>query len=423
MKATIFKSEVSGAVHIPPSKSMSHRAIICAALANGKSTISNIAFSEDIITTIEGMKALGAKIECFDNYVEVQGIADFNSLESNDINCNESGSTLRFFVPIFSLTGQKVNFLGKNRLLIRPQDIYREIFSDRGLHFSQDTEKLTIEGKLPAGEYKLRGDVSSQFISGLLFTLPLLEADSTISIGEPYESRSYVDLTIQMLEEFGVEIKYIDKNTIFVKGNQKYIAQNHTVEGDFSQFGFYGALGAINNTIDCLGLKHNSLQGDKEMVGILRDFGVNVEEIENGYRIHKTDLKPHDINLENCPDLGPILSVLCACTKGKTKTFNAGRLRIKESDRILAMETELLKFGVDISSTEDEVFINGQEIFDTNEELSGHKDHRIVMALSVLGTICEKPITINQAEFIKKSYPHFFEDLEKLGVKVVKDYE
>lgn len=423
MTVKIHPSNVSGTVKIPPSKSMAHRAIICASLANGKSVISNIAFSEDILTTIEGMKSLGAIIECFDDYVEVTGIRNFDDLASNEINCNESGSTLRFFVPIFSLTNQEVTFLGKNRLLIRPQAIYEEIFTSRGLEFKQDTTKLNIKGALPSGRYELAGDVSSQFISGLLFALPLTQGDSEIHISEPYESRSYVDLTIQMLEDFGVCVKYTDNNTISIKGNQQYKAHNHTVEGDFSQFGFFATLGAINNTIICDGLRHNSKQGDKQMVDILKDCGVDISEIENGYKIEKSTVNAVDIDLKNCPDLGPILSVLCANATGKSTIFNAGRLRIKESDRILAMETELKKFGVYISSTEDVITINGQSNFCTDLKTSGHKDHRIVMSLAILATICTQPVEICEAEYIKKSYPNFFEDLEKLGVKVEKSYD
>ncbi|MFI3114926.1 MAG: 3-phosphoshikimate 1-carboxyvinyltransferase [Clostridia bacterium] len=423
MTVKIHPTRVSGTVKIPPSKSMSHRAIICASLASGKSTIKNIAFSEDILTTIEGMKALGAKIECFDDFVVVDGVKDFNNLAFNEINCNESGSTLRFFVPIFSLTNKEVNFLGKNRLLIRPQAIYEEIFKSRNLEFSQDDKKLTIKGSLKADRYELLGDVSSQFISGLLFALPLVDGDSEIHISEPYESRSYVDLTMQMLADFGIEVKYTDNNTLFVKGNQKYKACDHTVEGDFSQFGFFAVLGAINNTIICDGLNHNSKQGDRQMVDILKDCGINIQAIDNGYKIENSTINPVDIDLKDCPDLGPILTVLCANSTEKCTIYNAGRLRIKESDRILAMETELLKFGINISSTDDVITINGQNKFDTDDITCGHKDHRIVMALAILGTICQKTITITEAEYIKKSYPNFFEDLEKLGVKVEKSYE
>lgn len=418
MKVKIYPSKVSGAVKIPPSKSMSHRAIICASLAKGKSIISNIAYSEDVTTTIDAMRVLGAKIECFDDYIEVYGIESFENVSSNDVHCNESGSTLRFLIPIFSLTNKEVNFHGKNRLLIRPQDIYKEIFEERKLFFTQNEKVLTINGSLTSGTYSLRGDVSSQFISGLLFTLPMLLGDSRIIIDEPYESRSYVDLTLQMLKDFGIDVTYTSKNELYIKGSQSYKPQNHTVEGDFSQFGFFGVLGAINSEIDCLGLRHDSLQGDKEAVSILEDFGADITEIDGGYKVKKSNLTATKINLENCPDLGPILTVMCANSDGKSNIFNAGRLRIKESDRILAMETELKKFEVLLSSTNDEVFIEKKAIFDTSEELFSHKDHRIVMALSVLATICEKPVVIESAEYIKKSYPHFFEDLQSLGIKI-----
>ena len=418
MKIKVHPTRVTGAIKIPPSKSMAHRAIICASLSRGTSTISNIAFSEDILTTIDAMKSLGAKIECFSNYVTVEGIKNFQNLATNEIQCNESGSTLRFLIPIFSLTNKEVKFLGKNRLLVRPQDIYKDIFTERGLVFDQTEKEIVINGALVAGRYELSGDVSSQFISGLLFTLPMLKGDSEIHIREPFESRSYVDLTVAMLDEFGVKVTYSDKNTLVIKGGQKYKSQNHTVEGDFSQFGFYAVLGAINNTIVCDGLKHNSLQGDREIVSILKSCGAAISETQSGYRVRKSKLNATNIDLLNCPDLGPILTVLCANCSETSTIFNAGRLRFKESDRILAMETELKKLGVDIKSTNDTLTISNSKFFDCDQTLSGHKDHRIVMSLCILATICDKPLVIDEAEYIKKSYPNFFEDLKSLGVKV-----
>lgn len=418
MKATIYPSQCHGKVVIPASKSMSHRAIICAALAPGHSTISNLAFSDDIKITIEGMRQMGASIQVYDDYIEVDGINNFSNLTNTEVFCKESGSTLRFFIPIFSLFNQTITFTGENRLLKRPQKIYEDIFTSQGLTYYQDDHKIEITGTLKASHYQLAGDVSSQFISGLLFTLPFLEGDSTITIQEPYESRSYVDLTIEMLERFGVQVRYQDQNTLFVRGNQTYKACNYTVEGDYSQTGFFAVLAAINNDLDILGITHDSKQGDRKIIDIIRDFGAQVTPIENGYHITTQPLHPSTIDLQDCPDLGPILNVLMMYTSGTSKIYNAKRLRYKESDRIEAMESELLKLGVNIKTTEDEIIIQGNHEYEGNVDVFSHRDHRIVMSLAIAATKLNKPITIDEAQYISKSYPHFFEDLAMVGVKV-----
>lgn len=418
MRVKISPCKVSGKVHIPPSKSMAHRAIICAALADGKSVIKNIAYSEDIKATIQGMKQLGASIECHHDFVVVEGITSFNDLKDTEIFCNESGSTLRFFIPIFSLCDKKISFTGKNRLLKRPQRIYEEIFTNQNISYTQTEKAITIGGTLHSGEYTIRGDVSSQFISGLLFTLPLLEHDSLIHIVEPYESRSYVDLTLQMLAHFGIQAYYQNSNTISIPGKQHYIANDYTIEGDYSQFAFFAVLAAINHDLDCLSLSHDSLQGDKQILSILENAGVPIETIENGYRIHQAPLKASEINLENCPDLGPILNVLAMYAPQTTRIFNAQRLRYKESDRIAAMEEELNKCNVEIKTTESEILITGNSHYQSKEVILAHNDHRIVMSMCVAATLFDAPIIIEGAQAINKSYPTFFEDFLSIGGKV-----
>jgi len=418
MKATIFPSTCKGSIKIPPSKSMAHRSIICASLANGKSVISNVAYSDDIKVTIEGMKNLGANITCFEDSIEIVGIKNFQHLKNSTIFCKESGSTLRFFIPIFSLCNQVLTFTGENRLLKRPQRIYEDIFKSQNISYIQDDNKIEIGGSLKSGHYELDGNVSSQFISGLLFALPLLKEDSTIHIKEPYESRSYVDLTLQMLELFGIQATYKDTNTLYIKGGQSYKPNNYTIEGDFSQAGFYCVLACINNDLTLTGLNPNSKQGDKQIIDIIKDFGINVIENKDGYTICKGVLTPKGIDLQNCPDLGPILCVLMALTSGKSQIYNALRLRYKESDRIKAMDDELKKCGVDIHSTQAEIMVNGNPPYTCTDELNGHKDHRIVMSLAILATILKQPVTINDAQYINKSYPSFFDDLKTIGIEV-----
>ncbi len=415
MKAVIKPSKTQGSVKIPPSKSMAHRAIICAALADGTSVISNVDYSVDISTTIDCMRRLGAEIQCGENSVTVKGIKDFSSFTDTHIECNESGSTLRFLIPVFSLTGEKITFTGKNRLLKRPQKIYEEMFAEAGLWFAQDEEKIQICGMLPAKEYTISGGVSSQFISGLLFALPLKEADSKIHIVPPFESRSYIDLTIQMLAKFGVEIVWEDELTLLVKGGQKYMPHNETVEGDFSQFAFFGVLSAINNPVKIYGMNPDSLQGDKQILEILSAYGCDVQYSDGGYTIAAEKLTASDTDLKNCPDLGPVLCTLAMFADGESRIYNANRLRIKESDRILAMQTECAKMGCVITDTENEMFIKGG-YSQSEEPLDGWKDHRIVMACAV--ALSKLGGTIEGCEAITKSYPSFFDDLKKVGVNV-----
>lgn len=417
MDIKIYPSKPHGEVKIPPSKSMAHRAIICASLADGKSKISNIAYSQDIKTTIEGMRKLGAEIIEDGDTLTITGIKSFRGVDT-PINCNESGSTLRFFIPIFSLTGKRTVFHGKNRLLLRPQVVYKKIFEEQNLTYIQDETKIEIEGKLRSGDYNIDGNISSQFISGLLFVLPLLDRDSTITINPPFESKSYVELTIEMLREFGVRAEFKDELTIYIPGNQKYHPCDHTVEGDFSQLGFFAVLGSVNSEISCRGLKKSSSQGDKQIVEIIKKAGGKVEELSDGYRFYPSKLRRIDINLEDCPDLGPILMVMGALGDGEFHIYNAQRLRYKESDRIEAMESELKKLGVDIKSDESNIYIRGTHDFLPVSSLYGHKDHRIVMSLSVLATTLKTPLIINGAEAIDKSYPDFFKDLVALGVRV-----
>lgn len=418
MKAILHPSIPSGTLHIPPSKSMSHRAILCAALAKGTSVISNVAYSHDIMATIDGMRALGAEIKMDEDRVIITGIQDFDHLSQEEIFCCESGSTLRFFIPIFSLCNAPVTFTGKGRLLQRPQKVYADIFHEQGLTFIQDETGIHIKECLKAQEYTIQGDVSSQFISGLLFALPLLNKDSLIHIVPPYESRSYVDLTLQMMELYGVHAYYRDDSTLCIPGNQRYKAQDYTIEGDYSQLAFFAVLAAIQGDLDILGVHHDSRQGDKQIIEILQSFGADIEKIEHGYRVHKRILHACDINLENCPDLGPILCVLAMYAQGTTRIYNAGRLRIKESDRIAAMEEELKKFGVDISSTDTEIFIHGGLNTACTQVLQGHNDHRIVMALSVAAMCSPSSCEIEEAQAVNKSYPAFFDDVHLIQGKV-----
>ena len=417
MKVKLYPSVCTGEIQIPPSKSMAHRAIMCASLAKGKSVISNIAYSDDILATIAGMRALGASITMEKDTVVIEGIQSLPQ-KPLQVDCNESGSTLRFFVPLFTLSGQPITFLGRNRLLKRPQGVYQTMFEQQGHRFDQTEQQLIVQGALKAGSYEIDGSISSQFITGLLFALPLLEQDSIIHIKPPFESRSYIELTLQMLKTFGVTAEFQDNHTLYIPGNQSYQACDYTVEGDYSQMAFYAVLAAIQNDLYCKGVTSSSKQGDKVILSILEDCNCKIESKQEGYLVHKSELTATEIDLADCPDLGPVLNVLGMYAKGTTRIYHAARLRYKESDRIAAMEEELKKFHTDITTTEDEIFIKGKPTYCCEQELSGHTDHRIVMSMTVAALCSETPVIINGAECINKSYPNFFEDIQSIGGRI-----
>lgn len=416
MRARITPAKIdSGNITIPPSKSLAHRAIICACLAPGRSVISNIDYSVDIRATIEGMRHLGASIKEDKDTLFIDGIETFQ-YDGDVVNCHESGSTLRFFLPLFSLTGKRATFSGSKRLIERLQNVYEMLFQEQGIDFVRTYPNIIIDGRLKPGELTLKGNVSSQFITGLLFALPLLEADSKIHIEPPFESRSYVDLTIQMLKRFQIIVEYEDAYTLAIKGNQQYQPTDVLVEGDYSQLVFWASLGVLNHSVETHGLDLHSLQGDKKTIDIFQSMNAGIKVLDDGYQFCPGTLNGTVIDLNDCPDLGPMLFALATQANGKTTFQNAGRLRIKESDRIEAMETELKKLGCSISSTFGTVTITGPVKLQGNVTLHGHNDHRIVMALSILATIADEPITIDDAQAISKSYPGFFKDLASCGI-------
>ena len=416
MRARITPAKIdSGNITIPPSKSLAHRAIICACLAPGRSVISNIDYSVDIRATIEGMRHLGASIKEDKDTLFIDGIETFQ-YDGDVVNCHESGSTLRFFLPLFSLTGKRATFSGSKRLIERPQNVYEMLFQEQGIDFVRTYPNIIIDGRLKPGELTLKGNVSSQFITGLLFALPLLEADSKIHIEPPFESRSYVDLTIQMLKRFQIIVEYEDAYTLAIKGNQQYQPTDVLVEGDYSQLVFWASLGVLNHSVETHGLDLHSLQGDKKTIDIFQSMNAGIKVLDDGYQFCHGTLNGTVIDLNDCPDLGPMLFALATQANGKTTFQNAGRLRIKESDRVEAMETELKKLGCSISSTFGTVTITGPVKLQGNVTLHGHNDHRIVMALSILATIADEPITIDDAQAISKSYPGFFKDLASCGI-------
>ncbi|MDH2458891.1 3-phosphoshikimate 1-carboxyvinyltransferase [Clostridium perfringens] len=416
-KVIITPSKLKGSVKIPPSKSMAHRAIICASLSKGESVISNIDFSEDIIATMEGMKSLGANIKVEKDKLIINGENILKDSNYKVIDCNESGSTLRFLVPISLIKDNKVNFIGRGNLGKRPLKTYYEIFEEQEIKYSYEEEKLdlNIEGSLKGGEFKVKGNISSQFISSLLFTLPLLKEDSKIIITTELESKGYIDLTLDMIEKFGVTIKNNNYREFLIKGNQSYKPMNYKVEGDYSQAAFYFSAGALGSEINCIDLDLSSYQGDKECIEILERMGARlIESQKSSLSIIHGDLNGTIIDASQCPDIIPVLTVVAALSKGETRIINGERLRIKECDRLNAICTELNKLGADIKELKDGLIIKGvKELI--GGEVYSHKDHRIAMSLAIASTRCKEEVIIKEPDCVKKSYPGFWEDFKSLG--------
>ena len=400
MKVRIEKGAAFGKIQAPASKSMAHRLLICAAMASGTSKICGISNCEDVLATIDCLEALGVKTEASGSDIIVHGKNFKEVIPTKPLPCRESGSTLRFLIPPVMLSESTTIFYGAEGLMKRPMNVYEKLFPQKGLTYIGDGKSIVVKGALKGGEYNLVGNVSSQFISGLIFALPLADRDSLIKIAPPIESRSYINLTISAVREFGVHCDWVDEYTLKIPGNQSYIPRELNVEGDYSGAAFPEALKLFGADVEVLGLNPDSIQGDsvyKKYFAML-DSGVPT------------------IHIGDCPDLGPILFAVAAAKCGGVFS-GTKRLKIKESDRASAMAEELKKFGAAVSVYEDSVVIYPKEFHKPSEVLFGHNDHRIVMSLSILLTLVGGEI--EGAEAVNKSYPDFFEDLRSLGIGVL----
>ena len=410
----------SGVLAAPPSKSMAHRAVLCAALADGESRLTGLAHSQDIDATLAAAAALGAQVEAGESWARIAGAAPLQA-PAAPVDCCESGSTLRFLIPLAALTGRPVAFTGRGRLMQRPQSVYQELFASQGLRFEQEGDTLTVAGPLRPGCFSLAGDVSSQFISGLLFALPLLDGDSRLCLKPPVESRSYIEMTRAAQSRFGVASAWLDEYTLAVPGGQAYRPRDMAIEGDWSQAAFPAALGVLAGDVTVTGLEPGTLQGDAVILDILRRCGGRAEAVPGGVRFQKSALHGTKIDLADCPDLGPILMALGLLCEGETVITNAGRLRLKESDRIAAMEQELRKLGGQIESDGGTVTMRRSVLHAPAGLLWGHNDHRVVMSLTVLAAAAGLPVQIDGAEAVAKSWPGFFAAVRQLGVEVQTD--
>ncbi len=384
MDVLIAPASLVGTVTPPPSKSQAHRVLLAMLLSGGEGTVSNLTTSQDIEATQRCAAALKAS---------------GNGLPLLD--CGESGSTLRFLIPIALTLRGGGRFTGRGRLMERPQKPYFDLFDQKGVSYEQKNGVLTVQGALTPGEYPLPGNVSSQFVTGLLYALPLLEGESQIVLTSPLESRSYVDMTLKTLRDFGVTAENRGYETFTVPGNQRFQARDVTIEADWSQAAFWYAAMFLKHLVDVVGLDPDSAQGDK----VIGDFFVQLCQEE--------DL---DLDLSDCPDLAPPLAVMSAFRAGRTtRLVNAARLRMKESDRLNSVARTLNALGAQVEEGSDRLVIRGRDRLEGGAEIDCCNDHRIAMMAAIAATRCRQAVTLRGAECVRKSYPEFWEHYRMLG--------
>ena len=397
MTAEFKPFKLSGQISAPPSKSMTHRCLIGAALSGQKCALSGVDYSEDILATIDCLKALGAEINVSDDIVCVDP-NNFMRASNPVLECRESGSTLRFFIPLALCMGKEVTLKGSTRLFERPLVVYEELCRENGFRFEKSTNSVTVCGNLASEKYKVRGDISSQFITGLIFALIYLKNDAIIEIVPPFESKSYINLTISALKSFGADIEFIDEYIIAIKKSELN-AEPKKIEGDFSNAAFLDAFNYIGSEIIVQNLDYDSLQGDKV-------YKTYFQEISDGVPT---------LDISDCPDLGPVLIALASLKNGAV-LVGTDRLKAKESDRGQAMDEELKKLGGGLVFSDNMIIVPNQDLKYNGIVLEGHNDHRIVMALSVILSKIGGKIT--GIEAVKKSWPGFFEDIKKIGAEI-----
>ena len=404
MNVTITPGLLSGTITPPPSKSQAHRVLIAAALAEGVSMLKNVALSQDIQATIRCLEALGASFRWEGDTLAVTGLAGkpASGGELPLLDCGESGSTLRFLIPIALVLRGGGRFTGHGRLMERPQGPYFELFREQGIFYEQKDGVLAVRGRLEPGTFSLPGNVSSQFITGLLYALPLLPGDSEILLTTSLESRGYVDMTLDGLERFGVRVENQDYARFLVPGSQSFQARDLTVEADWSNAAFWYAAAFLDSRLDIRGLNFQSAQGDAIIT-----------------KLYWTLARPGeaDIDVSQCPDLVPPLAAMAALRGGGkvTRLVNAGRLRLKESDRLSAVTRVLTALGAQVEEGADSLTFVGADSLPGGTEVSAHNDHRIAMMAAIAATGCEAPVTVTGAECVAKSYPDFWEEYARLG--------
>ena len=413
MNIVIEPSSLKGEITAIPSKSVAHRMLICAALADGPTTLRIPKTSDDIDATADCLRALGAAITVNNEDYIVEPIAQIENIPLLD--CGESGSTLRFLLPVAAAAADRCRFDGHGRLPERPLSDLTDAMKEHGVSFDGEKLPFTIGGRLRGGIYRLPGNVSSQYITGLLLALPLCEEDSVIELTTALESASYIDITLSVLKTFGITV-HCERNRYIIPGKQVFRSPGTLpVEGDWSNAAFFLTAAALNNDITMTGLNPNSAQGDRKIIALLEQLGAVTQKDNGCLTLRSDELKGCTIDIQDTPDLLPVLSVAAAFAQGKTTFINAARLRLKESDRLASSAAMIENLGGRAEVGEDELTVYGTGLIGGTVESCN--DHRIAMSAAVAATRCSKPVTILNAEAVKKSYPGFYNDYNKTGGK------
>ena len=418
MVIEITPRHLKGNIVAPFSKSDAHRVLIAAALCSEPTEITVSCEAEDILATIRCLESLGARLSSLDESsmrFRMEPITTLKTASSPILDCGESGTTLRLLLPVVAALGIDAKFTARGRLPERPLRELTWALGANGIRFNAPKLPFQLEGGLHSGNYRLPGNISSQYISGLLFALPLLEGSSRITLTTELESSSYVDMTRHTLKTFGVHSKQEGENDYSVDGKQDYKSPGSAeIEGDWSNAAFLLAAGALGGSVQVNGLSVTSLQGDRAICELLSGFGANVRTDDANITVSAGNMHGMDIDVSETPDLFPVLAVVASVTSGTTRLLNASRLRIKESDRIHAVAVMLTNLGADIHELADALVINGKPRL-VGGTVDGANDHRIVMAAATASIMCENPVTILGAESVAKSYPHFFNDFNAIG--------
>jgi len=421
MDMTFFPAPLKGMVAAPASKSEAHRRMICAGLTKGATTLTGFMESADMAATACCLKALGARLQQNGDALTIEGHARKPD-KLPVLDCGESGSTLRFFVPIaLALAGGGV-FRMHGRLGQRPMDVYRDLFVPRGVRWRMGVgcdraAELTVKGELEAGHYVMPGNVSSQFVSGLMFALPLLEEDSTLTVQPPVESAGYIRMTVEALVNSGIKLEEVAPFSWRIAGNQQYQAKDGALSGDYSQAAVLCCAGALGHDVTVTGLAQETTQGDRAVLNCLAALGANVCEDEAGVKVTADQLTGTTLDMADCPDIAPILALCCQMAEGESRLTGCGRLRLKECDRLAATVEVLNLLGGNAKDEGDTIVIQGVKALRGGVTLPDYKDHRMVMLGAVAASIAQEPVVVSSVEALNKSWPEFINVYKQLGGK------
>ena len=421
MDMTFFSAPLMGTIAAPASKSEAHRRMICAGLTKGATTLTGFMDSDDMAATGRCLKALGAQVEQGEDTLTITGQAK-KIAKLPVLDCGESGSTLRFFVPIALAMTKGGVFRMHGRLGQRPMDVYQDLFVPRGVRWRMGVgcdgaAELTVRGELEAGHYVLPGNVSSQFVSGLLFALPLLEEDSTLTVQPPVESAGYIRMTVEALQQSGVKLEELAPFCWRIAGNQHYQARDGHLSGDYSQAAVLLCAGALGHQVTVSHLARETTQGDRAVLAHLAALGAQVTENADGVTVKAEKLCGAELDMSGCPDIAPILALVCQLAEGESRLTGCGRLRLKECDRLAATVESLNLLGGNARAEGDTIVIQGVKALKGGVKLPNYNDHRMVMLGMIAASVAQEPVAVNGVEALNKSWPEFVNVYQNLGGK------